>query len=177
MLKILQLRAVSLAPIHFLCKSSMQPLQAKGQQPSSPKFSSPVSSIQRHFPFLMNLPIPSNGLPVSWASRSSLQSSLTPPFASLVVQTVKNLPEMKETREYSPGEGNGNPPQSSCLENPMDRGAWWATVHGAAEELGMTQQLNNNNKLCREHLIANTQLYPPCHIVSFYHQSLFPPQM
>ena len=30
----------------------------------------------------------------------------------------------------SPGEGNGNPLQSSCLENPKDRGAWWATVHG-----------------------------------------------
>ena len=32
----------------------------------------------------------------------------------------------------SPGEGNGNPLQYSCLENPMDRGAWWATVHGIA---------------------------------------------
>ena len=32
----------------------------------------------------------------------------------------------------SPGGGNGNPLQYSCLENPMDRGAWWATVHGAA---------------------------------------------
>ena len=31
------------------------------------------------------------------------------------------------------GEGNGNPLQYSCLENPMDRGAWQATVHGAAE--------------------------------------------
>ena len=30
----------------------------------------------------------------------------------------------------SPGEENGNPFQYSCLENPMDRGAWWATVHG-----------------------------------------------
>ena len=30
----------------------------------------------------------------------------------------------------SPGGGNGNPPQYSCLENPMDRGAWQATVHG-----------------------------------------------
>ena len=28
-----------------------------------------------------------------------------------------------------PGEGNGNPLQYSCLENPMERGAWWATVH------------------------------------------------
>ena len=30
------------------------------------------------------------------------------------------------------GEGNGNPLQYSCLENPMDRGAWWATAHGVA---------------------------------------------
>ena len=33
----------------------------------------------------------------------------------------------------SPGEGNGDPLQYSCLENPMDRGAWWATVHGVAK--------------------------------------------
>ena len=32
-----------------------------------------------------------------------------------------------------PGGGNGNLLQYSCLENPMDRGAWWATVHGVAE--------------------------------------------
>ena len=31
------------------------------------------------------------------------------------------------------GVGNGNPLQCSCLENPMDRGAWWATVHGVTE--------------------------------------------
>ena len=33
----------------------------------------------------------------------------------------------------SPGEGNGNPLQYSCLENPMDGGAWWATVHRVAK--------------------------------------------
>ena len=33
----------------------------------------------------------------------------------------------------SPGEGNGNPLKYSCLENPMDRGAWWITVHGVAK--------------------------------------------
>ena len=33
----------------------------------------------------------------------------------------------------SPGEENGNLLQHSCLGNPMDRGAWWATVHGAAK--------------------------------------------
>ena len=34
--------------------------------------------------------------------------------------------------ERSPREGNGNPFQYSCLENPWDRGAWWATAHGVA---------------------------------------------
>ena len=38
----------------------------------------------------------------------------------------------------SPGVGNGNPLQDSCLENPIDRGAWQATVHGVAKELNMT---------------------------------------
>ena len=33
----------------------------------------------------------------------------------------------------SPGEGNGNPLQDSCLGNPMDRGSWWATVHGVSK--------------------------------------------
>ena len=33
----------------------------------------------------------------------------------------------------SPGEGNDNPLQYSCLENPMEGGAWWATVHGVAK--------------------------------------------
>ena len=34
---------------------------------------------------------------------------------------------------FSSGEGNGTPLQYSCLENPMDRGAWWAAVHGVAK--------------------------------------------
>ena len=33
----------------------------------------------------------------------------------------------------SPGEGNGNPLQYSCLENPVDGGVWWATVHGVTK--------------------------------------------
>ena len=40
----------------------------------------------------------------------------------------------------SPGERNGNPLQYSCLENPMDRGAWWAIVHGVTKA-GTTEQL------------------------------------
>ena len=38
----------------------------------------------------------------------------------------------------SPGEGNGNPLQYSCLGNPMDRGIWWAIVHGIAKDLDKT---------------------------------------
>ena len=38
----------------------------------------------------------------------------------------------------SPGEGNGNPLQYSCLENPMERRAWQVIVHGVTEELGTT---------------------------------------
>ena len=38
----------------------------------------------------------------------------------------------------SPAEGNGTPLQYSCLENPMDRGALWATVHEVAKELDVT---------------------------------------
>ena len=42
-----------------------------------------------------------------------------------------------------PGEGNGSPLQYSCLENPMDRGAWWATVHGGRKELDTTERLTH----------------------------------
>ena len=60
-------------------------------------------------------------------------------WASLVAQRLKRLPAMQETWvrsldwEDSPGEGSGNPLQYSSLENPMDGGTWWATVHGVAK--------------------------------------------
>ena len=41
----------------------------------------------------------------------------------------------------SPGIGNGNLLQYSCLENLMDKGAWWATVHGVAKESDMTEHI------------------------------------
>ena len=57
----------------------------------------------------------------------------------LVAQTVKHLAYNSGDPGSIPGLGtypwrrNGNPLQYSCLENPMDGGAWWATVHGVAE--------------------------------------------
>ena len=70
-----------------------------------------------------------------------------------VAQRVKHLPAMQETwirslgGEDSPGEGNGNPLQYSCLENPMDGEASWATVHGVAKSW---TQLSNFTFTLRE---------------------------
>jgi len=61
---------------------------------------------------------------------------------------VKNLPaNAEDVRDMgsilelgrSPGEGQGNPLQYSCLENPMDRGTWQATVHRVTQELDTTE--------------------------------------
>ena len=58
------------------------------------------------------------------------------------ITAIKNLPaNAGDLRDAglicgwgrSPGEGNGTPLQYSCLENPMDGGAWWAAVHGVAK--------------------------------------------
>ena len=59
---------------------------------------------------------------------------------------VKNLPAKEgdagsvAVSGRSPGEGNGSRFQYSCLGNPTDRGAWWATVHGVAKESDTTEQ-------------------------------------
>ena len=42
----------------------------------------------------------------------------------------------------SPGEGHGNPLQYSCLENPMDRGAWWVTIHGVEKSRAQMKQFS-----------------------------------
>ena len=55
----------------------------------------------------------------------------------------------------SPGEGNGNPLQYSCLENSADRGAWWATVHGVAER-DMTEQLTQTKQTEIQELIGSS---------------------
>ena len=73
-------------------------------------------------------------------------------WASLLTQTVKNRPAMQEeTRVPSmSGEdplekGNGSPLQYSCLGNPKDRGAWWATVPGVIKS-----QTQLNTKITRK---------------------------
>ena len=55
---------------------------------------------------------------------------------AVTVAQVKNLPAMQRCNPrvgQIPGEENGNPLQYSCLENPIDRRAWWAAVHGVTK--------------------------------------------
>ena len=68
---------------------------------------------------------------------------------------VKNLPASAGDLGSIPGsgrspeEGNGGPLQYSCQGNLMDRGAWWATVHGVTKELDMTERLDNKANSCQ----------------------------
>ena len=72
-----------------------------------------------------------------WLQCQRLKSSWFKVRASLVAQLVKNPSAMQETWVQSlvlgrsPGEEHGNPPQYSCVDNPLDRGAWQATVMGS----------------------------------------------
>ena len=51
----------------------------------------------------------------------------------------------------SPGGGSDNPLQDSCPENPMGRGAWWATVHGVTKNLGRLRMHSiHHTKICRD---------------------------
>ena len=69
----------------------------------------------------------------------ALDLSSAPLGASQVALVVKNPPANAGDMGLIPGsggssgEGHGNPLQYSCLENPMDRGAWWATVRGVTK--------------------------------------------
>ena len=75
--------------------------------------------------------------------------------ASLMAQQVKNLPtNAGNTRDAgsipgsgTSGEGNGNPLQYSCLKNPMDRGAWWATIQRVTESEMTKHSTHINVKL------------------------------
>ena len=75
-----------------------------------------------------------------------------------MAQMAKHLPTMQETWvqslgwKDSPGEGNGNPLQYSYLENPRDRGAWWAAVYGVAQSLTGLKRLRSSSS-------SNTMLW------------------
>ena len=74
----------------------------------------------------------------------------------------------------SPGEGNGNPLQYSCLDNPMDRGAWWATVYRVAES-DTTEWLHFHfqSKTCLGHILRTISLFW-CSLILFVRVTVSP---
>ena len=98
-----------------------------------------------------HIQVPSHMMPEEWSpqtpGRGKLRSLNDRPIRTWLWgfsdgSVVKNLPANAggsiPGSGKSPGEGNGNPLQWSCLGNPMDRGAWWAAVHGVAKESDTT---------------------------------------
>ena len=89
---------------------------------------------------------------------SSLETTPSLLFGDQVALVVKSLPTSAgDIRDVglipglgrSSGRGHGNPLQYSCLENPMNRGAWWATVHGVAKsQTGLKQTRLSNHSTC-----------------------------
>ena len=84
--------------------------------------------------------------------------SLCLPRTSQAAPVAKNLPaNTRDTSDMgsvpgcgrSPGEGNDNPLQCSCLVNPMDREAWWATVHGASKSRTQSARTHASLNLSR----------------------------
>ena len=76
-----------------------------------------------------------------WTTREGASS-----VAPLVVNLPANVGDAEAVSilgsERSPGWGNGNPLQYSCLGNSMDRGAWWAIVHGVAKESDTNERMS-----------------------------------
>ena len=84
--------------------------------------------IRRRCPFLKPLQPPTGKLS-GCSGRGSFPDASDGKESACNVGDLGSIPGWGR----SPGEGNGNPLQYSCLRNPMDRGAWWATVHGVTE--------------------------------------------
>ena len=64
---------------------------------------------------------------------SFILQRVIPPALFFVLRIALAIWVFWVTYKFQDGEGNGNPLQYSCLEDPMDREAWWSTVHGVAE--------------------------------------------
>ena len=83
-----------------------------------------------------------------------------PLLASLVAHMVKNLPAMQETQVWFLGwedaleKGNGNPLQYTCLENPMDREAWWVRVHRVAKSQTRPKEFSTHTWFCHDYYLG-----------------------
>ena len=102
-------------------------------------------------------------------------------WASQVVLVVKNPPASAGNLRdkhfipewgRSPGWGHGNSLQYSCLENPMDRGAWWATLHRGTKSWTWLKQLRKHSPVILASFIEDTVLSPFCICSNFVKDQL-----
>ena len=109
---------------------------------------------------------------ISLGDDENVPKSIRVMAAHLVVLGVKNLPaNARDARDTgsipglgrSPGGGHSNPLQYSCLENPEDRGAWWATVH----RMGKSNRPSATTEATQQHVsVTKTfQLHPLSELV------------
>ena len=103
-------------------------------------------------------------------SRGSSQPRLEPRSPTLQVDSLPAEPQGKPIERLLlcirpwPGEGNGNPLQCSCLENPRDRGVWWAAVYGVTQSRTRLKQLSSSSRHWpRKVLIYYLSLIPTSH--------------
>ena len=68
------------------------------------------------------------------------------------------------------GEGNGNPLHSSCLENPRDRGAWWAAIYGVAQSRTRLKRLSSSSMYTRNRSMSRRGYFHPTYLT--YMQSI-----
>ena len=84
------------------------------------------------------------------------------------MQGIKEMQDLIPGLGRFPGEGNDNPFLYYCLENFMDRGAWWATVHGVSKELDMTEHEHFYQSLSSIYFEAKTTRDIPLSICSTF---------
>ena len=95
--------------------------------------------------------------------RVQIHFTVPHPSFSQIIGVWSHSDFSRELRLSSPGEANGNPLQYSCLENPMNRGAWWAVVYGVAQSRTRLKRLSchSSSKLSSPMVTYAGQAWPP----------------
>ena len=101
-----------------------------------------------------------------WTSQVALVVKNTPASAG-DIRDAGSIPGLRR----SPGEGNGNPPQYSCLENPMDRGAWRTSVHRVSKSQTRLKRLNTHARVIIQFTRWNWRVRGTVGAVSQQHRS------